>query len=68
MTGNHRTAENEGSRLTSDPRQQNGTGNKNIETPVNNPGYFDDDYESGVEDEISEDEAKTENEGSAGKQ
>ncbi|MFL5739011.1 MAG: hypothetical protein ACJ75B_02240 [Flavisolibacter sp.] len=36
---------------------------KNIETSVNNPEYFSDEVESSMENEISEDEARTEKEG-----
>lgn len=35
---------------------------KNIETSVNNPDYFDDSYESQAEDEITEEEPRTEKE------
>jgi len=35
---------------------------KNVETSVNNRSYFDDDYEVGQEDEMSREEAKTEDE------
>lgn len=41
---------------------------KNVETSVNNPSYFDDSYESKAEDEITDEEPKTENEGRTGKQ
>jgi hypothetical protein len=33
---------------------------KNIETSVNNPAYFNDDYESRAEDEIARQESKSE--------
>lgn len=35
---------------------------RNIETSVNNPSYFDDDYEVEQENKIAEDEAKRERE------
>ena len=35
---------------------------KNVETSVNNPSYFNDDYESQQEDELTEEEPKTEKE------
>ena len=34
----------------------------NVETPVNNPAYFNDDYESRAEDEIARQESKSEKE------
>jgi len=40
---------------------------KNIETSVNNPSYFDDNYESKAENEIAEEETKTEKQQRAGK-
>lgn len=40
---------------------------KNVETSVNSPSSFDDDYESKQEDEITREEAKTEKEGRVGK-
>ena len=40
---------------------------RNVETGVNSPGQFNDDYESAQEDKISEEEARTEKEGSTGK-
>jgi hypothetical protein len=49
---------------------RSGAGNdqyKNIETSVNNPAYFDDDYESRAEDELTEEEPKTEKDGRTGK-
>lgn len=33
---------------------------KNIETAVNNPNYYDDDYAAGKEDDISNDEGRSE--------
>lgn len=48
--------------------QEAGEGNyKNTETSVNNPFYFNDNYESKAEDEIAEEEAKTEKERRSGK-
>jgi hypothetical protein len=40
---------------------------KNIETSVNNRSYFDDDYAVTEEDNISSDEAKSENDDNGGK-
>jgi hypothetical protein len=40
---------------------------ENVETSVNNPSYFNDDYESQQEDEITEEEPKTEKEQREGK-
>jgi len=40
---------------------------KNIETSVNTPSYFDDSHESKAEDEITEEEPKTEKQQRAGK-
>lgn len=40
------------------PKQKPQEGDyRNVETSVNNPSYFDDDYEAKQEDEISKDEA-----------
>jgi hypothetical protein len=40
---------------------------KNIETAVNNPSYFDNDYAAGQEDKITKREHETEEEGRVGK-
>jgi len=40
---------------------------KNVETSVNSPESFGDDYESQAEDELTEEEPKTEKDGRTGK-
>jgi hypothetical protein len=40
---------------------------KNVETGVNNPGNFDDDFAADEENKISQEEARTEKEGRTGK-
>lgn len=60
----------EKNRNTSEKQENTGAqqGNyKNIETAVNNPSYFDDDYEVEQENKITEHEHKTEDEGRVGK-
>jgi len=74
---------NENSRMGSDPSQRSDAPEqpqtdqkeqtpkegeyRNVETSVNNPEYFGDDYESRQEDEIAEGNAATEDEGQTGK-
>lgn len=54
--------------INKDQRGRVGQGDyKNIETAVNNPSYFDDDYAAKQEDEITEQEHKTQKEGRVGR-
>jgi len=50
-----------------DPKQPKEGDFRNVETGVNNPGQFDDNFETEQEDQISEEEARTEDEGRTGK-
>ena len=56
-TDKQRNAKRTGEPDSTPPSQQE---YKNIETSVNSPSYFDDDYEVKQEDKISSEEAKTE--------
>lgn len=67
MTEKNRNTDNNRGGSANHPQNQKEGDAKNIETSVNNPGYFDDDYESKAEEEITGEESKTGNEGRAGK-
>ena len=60
-TGKNRQSNNS-SPVAGQGSETRDSGYKNIETSVNNPDYFNDDYAVGQEDEMGNEEAKTEKE------
>lgn len=56
----HEERSNNGTNQEQSPKGRGDEQYKNIETKVNNREYFGDEYETGQDDEISSNEAKTE--------
>lgn len=64
---NNEDHSNNGTNQEQSPKGRGDEQYKNIETKVNNREYFGDDYESGQDDEMSSNEAKTEKENRPGR-